>query len=175
MTGVTPPEACNVATRFEVALPPTLVTPKLIVTVSPGSTTPLAGEQLSALGADAVPAIRTGDGLLEVIVRFAFEMSKKILLTASTLIRPCVVAVFGIVTNALPLFGTLLARTTGNVEPPLVENEIFTFAQLMGAVLVLATFQVTVCCDPPGIVAGLFGAVIMKGPAVLTDDTVVEA
>lgn len=121
--------------------------------------------------------LSVGAVLVEVIVRFASEMSKKMLPTASTLMRPCVVAtfaVFGIVTRALPLFGTLLARTIGKVWPPSVESEIFTLAQFIGAAVELATFHATVWSEPPAIVAAAFGAVIAKGPAVATDVTVVD-
>ena len=63
-----------------------------------------------------LPVILTeGAVLADVMVKFASEMSKKMLPTASTLIRPCVVAMFGMVTTALPLFGTLLASTVGKV------------------------------------------------------------
>ena len=77
-------------------------------------------------------------------------------------------------TRALPLFGTLLASTIGKVLPPSVDSEIFTFAQLIGAMFVFATFHVTVCCVPPANVVAVFGAVITNGPAVLTDVTVVD-
>ncbi len=46
---VMPPLACKVPTRFVVAAVPTFVTPRLIVTTSFGSGTPLAGVQLSAV------------------------------------------------------------------------------------------------------------------------------
>ena len=49
----------------------------------------------------------------------------------------------GIVTFAEPLFAVLATRTVGNVVPPFVDNEIFTFEQLTGAALVFATFHVT--------------------------------
>src|SRR5262249_12118411 len=61
--------------------------------------------------------LNVGAMLLDGMVRFASEMSKKMLPTASTLMRPWVVATFavlGIVTMAEPLFGTLAASTNGN-------------------------------------------------------------
>jgi hypothetical protein len=44
----------------------------------------------------------------------------------------------------LPSFGVLAANVSGNVFPPSVDIEIFTFAQLTGATFVFATLQVTV-------------------------------
>src|SRR5690606_14387845 len=44
-----------------------------------------------------------------------------------------------------PSLGVLAANTVGKVTPPSVENLILTFWQLMVALLVLPTFQVTVC------------------------------
>src|SRR5450432_1210822 len=121
---------------------------------------------------------RVGGALfVEVIVRFASEMSKKMLPTASTLIRPwaeATLALLGIVTTALPLLGMLAARTVGKVWPPSVESVILTLAVLIGAIFELATFQVTVTCEPPAIVVAVLGAVMAKGPAALTEVTVVE-
>jgi len=50
----------------------------------------------------------------------------------------------GIVTGSVPSFGVLAASTVGKELPPSVESEIFTFAALMGAPVVLAIFQVTI-------------------------------
>jgi hypothetical protein len=83
-------------------------------------------------------------------------------------------ALFGIVTTALPLLGTLAARMVGKVWPPSVESVILTLAVLIGAIFELATFQVTVTCEPPAIVVAALGAVMAKGPAVLTEVAVVE-
>src|SRR5262249_47242580 len=79
---------------------------------------------------------KVGAVLVEVMVKLASEISKKMFPTASTLMRAWVVAtlaVFGMVTLAEPLFGTLAASTNGKVFPPSVDNVIFTFAQLTGA------------------------------------------
>src|SRR2546421_3419881 len=103
--------------------------------------------------------VRTGALLVDVIVKLASEISKKILSAASTLMRPCVVAtfaVFGIVTIAVPMLGTELARIIGKVFPPSVDSEIFTFAQLIGGRTVFATDQVTVWVLPPAMVPPLF-------------------
>jgi len=99
-------------------------------------------------------------------LKFAFEISKKTLPTASTFIRAVELRMpLGNVTPALPSLGVLAARTMGKVWPPSVESVILTFAQLTGAAVVLATFQVTVRAplqlSPP------FGAVTAKGPAVV--------
>src|SRR3954464_14461584 len=99
------------------------------------------------------PVMLSVGALLDVVtVRFASLRSKKILPTASSLMRPCVVAAFavlGIVTTAEPLFGALATSTKGKEFPPSVEREIFTFAQLTGATFVFATDHVIVGVDPP--------------------------
>ena len=43
----------------------------------------------------------------------------------------------------------LAASTYGYVWPPSVDRQIFTLAVLIGATSVPATFQVTVCVEPP--------------------------
>ena len=84
-----------------------------------------------------------------VIVKSAFETSKKTLPTASTLIRACVV---GDVRQRHRLASrrsaSLAASTYGYVWPPSVDSVIFTFAVLTGATSVPATSQVTVCVEP---------------------------
>src|SRR5437868_3791667 len=77
-----------------------------------------------------------------VIEKFVFDISKKILPTASTLILAVVVGVFGMVSTSVPSFGVLADSTVGNVCPPSVESDIFTFAQLIGERFVLFTLQV---------------------------------
>jgi hypothetical protein len=78
------------------------------------------------------------------IVKFAFDTSKKTFPTASTFTRAVVVALLGTTISSDPSLGVLDAITMGNVVPPFVESEIFTFAQLTGAAVVFATFHVTV-------------------------------
>src|SRR6476661_981833 len=73
----------------------------------------------------------------------------------------------GSVTMALPLLGTPLSSVVGYVKPPSVERRMFTVAQLTGAAVVPATFQVTVWAAPPVQVTAVLGAVTTKGPAVL--------
>ena len=46
-------------------------------------------------------------------------------------------------------------------------SRIFTTAELTGAAVVLATFQVTVCDEPAAQVTAVLGAVTTNGPAVL--------
>ena len=111
--------------------------------------------------------------LPSVTVKFVLEISKKILPTASTLMRAVDVGVFGIVTLWLPSLAVLAARTVGNVLPPSVEKEIFTFAALTGAAVVLATFQVTVCAEFPTKETLVFGDVTANGPlpaSTVTDE-----
>src|SRR5262245_34307779 len=102
-------------------------------------------------------------------------MSKKILPTASTLIRAVVVALFGTVMVSEPSLGVLAAMVIGKVLPPSVDREIFTLAALIGDAEVLATFQVTDCDDPPCQLTAVFGCVTAKGPAVETTLTCIAA
>ena len=110
----------------------------------------------------------------EVIVKLVLEISKKIFPTASTFILAVVVGVLGIVTTSLPSFGVLATRVL-NVVPPSVEREIFTLAQLTGAAVVLATFQVMVCDEPPAHDTAVLGEVTEKGPDELVTVTVMSA
>jgi len=98
-------------------------------------------------------------------VKFAFETSKKMLPTPCTLIRADVLATLGTVIVWVPSLDVLAASTIGNVFPPFVDIDIFTFAQLTGPPEVFATFQVTVCCVPPVQVVAPLGDVTTKGPA----------
>jgi hypothetical protein len=50
-------------------------------------------------------------------------------------------------------------KTVGNVSPPSFDNEILTFAQLTGAAVVLFTFHVIVCDEPPAHETFVFGDV----------------
>ena len=107
------------------------------------------------------------------MVKFVFEISKKIFPTASIFILAVVVAVFGIVITSDPSFAVLADKTVGNVWPPSVDKEILTFAQLTGAAVVLATDHVIVCDDPPTYDTAVLGAVTAKGPeAALTVTTI---
>lgn len=109
-----------------------------------------------------------------VMLKFVLEISKKILPTASTFILAVVVAVLGIVTDCEPSFGVLAASTVGNVCPPSVLKDIFTLAQLTGATVVLATFHVIVCADPPAQLTAVLGAVTVNGPEVLLTVTTIS-
>src|SRR2546421_12021089 len=81
--------------------------------------------------------------LLGVIVKVGSEMQKKMLSTASILIRAVKVGMLGMVTVVAPVFG-LLGESTKKVFPPSTESRMRTLAQLIGAADVLATFHVTV-------------------------------
>ena len=105
-----------------------------------------------------------------VMVKLVFEISKKILPTASILILAVVVGVLGIVNTSDPSFAVLAANTVGKVWPPSVDNDIFTFAQLTGDAVVFATDQVMVCAELPAHDTAVFGAVTANGPDVF--DTV---
>jgi hypothetical protein len=94
--------------------------------------------------------------------------------TASTFILAVVDGVVGITKASVPSFGVLAASTVGNVNPPSVLNEIFTFAQLTGVAVVLATLHVIVCVDPPAQLTAVFGAVTAKGPDALLTVTVMS-
>jgi hypothetical protein len=108
-----------------------------------------------------------------VMVKLAFEISKKIFPTASTFILAVVVAVFGMTNASVPSFGVLAASTVGNVCPPSVDKDIFTLAQLTGAAVVLATAHVIVCVDPPAYDTAVFGTLTANGPeALLTVTTI---
>ena len=102
-----------------------------------------------------------------VIVKLVLEISKKILPTASTLIRAVVLGVLGMVTAWLPSLGVLATNTVGKVCPPSVDKDIFTLAQLTGAAVVLATAHVTVCVEPPAHDTAVLGAETENGPDVL--------
>src|SRR6266404_5980870 len=82
--------------------------------------------------------------VLAVIVKFGCEMLKKMLSTASILIRAVEVGMLGMLTVAAPLLGLLDESTTGKVFPPSIESRMRTLRQLIGAADVLATFHVTV-------------------------------
>ena len=97
-------------------------------------------------------------------LKLTSDISKKILPAPSTLIRPCVVVTFGIVTVSVPSFGVLARIVVGNVRPPSVENDILTFAALTGAAVVLFTVHEMVCDEPPAHVTAVLGAVTLKGP-----------
>ena len=82
------------------------------------------------------------DGPPGVIVKLMFEMSKKILPTASTFILAVVVAVFGITNASDPSLGVLAANTVGKVCPPSVD---------IGYFYIGATYRAGICVvNQPG-------------------------
>jgi len=119
--------------------------------------------------------VAVGVGPPPVIVKFASEISKNILPTASIFIRAVVVDKLGIVTLCDPSLAVLPANTDGNVVPPSVDNDILTLAALTGAFVVFATFHVTVCVEPPANVTVVFGDVTTNGPLFASTDTVDDA
>src|SRR5688572_11196746 len=105
--------------------------------------------------------------------KFAFETSKKMFPTASTLMRAVVVVPAGITTACEPSFGVLATSTVGNDVPPFVDSRMRTFAAPTGATAVFATSQVTVCVEPAGQLTFVLGAVTTNGPASAREVTVV--
>ena len=85
-----------------------------------------------------------GEVVFGVMVKFGSEMLKKMLSMASTLIRAEEVGVFGTLTVATPVFGVPDASVKGKLLPPSSESSRRTPAQLIGALEVFATFQLTV-------------------------------
>src|SRR5688500_7167021 len=109
------------------------------------------------------------------MTKFAFETSKKMLQTASTLMRSCVVGVPGIVTTFDPSFAVVVGRTAGNDAPPSRDSAILTVDALTGAAKVFAGFHATSYAEPPVTVTAPSGAVTVNGPAAVVDVTIVEA
>ena len=117
--------------------------------------------------ADEARPVGLGHPTGALIVKFVFEMSKKILLAASTFILLVVPGVDGTVITCVPSLAVAAANTVGKVFPPSVDNKIFTLLQLTGLAVVLFTFHVTVAAPPPLHVIFVFGEVTWKGPEVL--------
>ena len=118
---------------------------------------------------------RVGAASVEaVIVKFALEISKKILPTASTFTRAVVVGVFGITNASVESLGVLAANTVGNVWPPSVDKDIFTLAQFTGEAVVPATDHVIVLVEPPAQDTLVLGDVTWNGPEVLVTVTVIS-
>ena len=82
---------------------------------------------------------------------------------------------FGSVTASEPSLRVEAAKTVGKVCPPSVDSEIFTFAVLIGAIFVFATFQVMVFeLFPSHDVPAASSPVMLNGPAVFVTVTVVS-
>ena len=123
----------------------------------------------------AIPAM-SGAVFAEVIAKSASDTSKKMLPTAATRTRACVVAMpAGSVTCSLPSFGVLLASSIGHVAPPSIDSVMRTFAVDTGASALEATFHATVATLPAANVAAVFGAVTANGPAAFATVTTVLA
>src|SRR6185436_13418859 len=63
-----------------------------------------------------------GGCALAVMVKLVSEISKKILPTASTLMRAVVVLIFGTMIASLPSLGVLATMVVGKVWPPSLES-----------------------------------------------------
>jgi hypothetical protein len=94
----------------------------------------------------------------DVIVKLAFETSKKMLPTARTRMRQVVLGVFGTVMACEPSFG-VEASTFVQFVPPSVDRSIATFA----ATLPPPTVHVTVWDELPAHETAVFGAVTANG------------
>ena len=128
-------------------------------------TVPLSVAPVCPIAVAAVVAT-IGPGTLP-IVKFTFEMSKKMLVAHATFTRAVEVVTFGSVTDCEPSLGVAAASTVGNVLPPSVDSRMSTFAQLTGGLAVLATFHVTVCVLALPHVTAVLGEVTWKGPAAV--------
>ena len=127
---------------------------------------------LSPIAEDVSP-VASPQATVPPMVKLVFEISKKMLPTASTFILAVVVGVAGINNASVPSLGVLAASTVGKVCPPSVLNEIFTLAHSTGVKLLLATLHVIVCVLPPAHVTAVFGTETAKGPdAELTVTTI---
>ena len=116
---------------------------------------------------------KSKSGSVPEIVKLVFEISKKIFPTASTFILAVVEGVLGMVTVSEPSFAVLAINTIGKVNPPSVDRDIFTLAQLTGAIVVLATSHVIVCVVVAGQETFVLGEVTWNGPeAALTVTTI---
>jgi len=96
------------------------------------------------LRVDPQDNVWTIDEVASQIVKFDSETLKKILPEASTLTRAAELGRFGTVIVAAPVFGMPEASVNVKLAPPSIESSTRTFAQLMGALEVFATFQFTV-------------------------------
>src|SRR4029077_16346661 len=97
--------------------------------------------------------------------KLLFEMSKKTLSTASTLMRASGdESPGGRVIVWEPSLGVPAARTRGKVWPPSIDSRMSTAAQLTGGFAVPATSQVTVCVEPAGQTTDVSGEVTVNGP-----------
>src|SRR5687767_4173227 len=92
------------------------------------------------------------------------EIWKKILPLQATFTRPLLVPNIGAVIVSVPSLGVLARNVLAKLLPSSLEKRMFTLAQLTGADVVLATFQLTVCRVADVQVVPVKGAVILNGP-----------
>src|SRR5436309_8803769 len=111
------------------------------VTVSPGSSAPFGGLQLSLT---SVEPFTMKYGVSGTMVKLLGATAKNTLLTASILRRDCVLYRLGSCTVSLPSFAALAASVMGKLNPPLVERRMLTTPALMGEFAVPATSHNTV-------------------------------
>ena len=169
MIGV-PPRPVLTSEKFDAVKPPigsVKVTCQVTFADPVGLADPLFIETTAGVG------VGVGVGVppeLKVIVKFVLEISKKMLPTASTLMRAVVVGRLGTVIAWLPSLA-VSATTVGKLKPPSVDNSILTVAALTGAEVVLATFHVTVCVEFPAHETLVLGEVTTKGPLLPATDT----
>jgi hypothetical protein len=116
-----------------------------------------------------------GGGRGAEIVNDGLEIAKKTFPTHATFTRAVAPAVceFGRVTGWVPSFGVEARSVVWKEAPLSVEREIATLAQEIGARFVPATLHVTVCVEAAGQLTADAGAVIVNGPAVAREVTVV--
>ena len=101
-----------------------------------------------------------------LMVKLAFDMSKKILPLAITLILANEVRLLGTFISSDPSFGVFAASRIGNVKPPSVERLMLTWLALIGAMSVPETFHVMVLKEPTSQLVAVLGLVTINGPAV---------
>jgi hypothetical protein len=122
----------------------------VIVTAVPIS--PLPGEN---------PKIK-GWGMKGPVILNCCEILKKMFPRPTILILESIPGTSGIVTVSDPSLGVSSARTIGKLLP--LDRNIETLAQFTGALVVFATFHVTVCCVFPAHSTLRAGWVTVKGP-----------
>jgi hypothetical protein len=109
------------------------------------------------------------------IVKFTFEISKKIFPTASTFTLHEEPGLLGTDMFSVPSLAVFDASVMGKVLPPSVESKMFTLVQLTGATLVPFTLHVTVCDVPTAQLTAVLGAVTANGPAALEIVTLISS
>src|SRR5690554_1496739 len=104
-----------------------------------------------------------------MIVKLAGETLKNTLSEHITATRAVLIVVptIGVVTLALPVFGTPWAATWSKLLPPSSDTSTSTLLQLTGARWVLATSQLTAPGAPPYQMSLPDGVLTLNGPALV--------